>query len=124
MRTMRASGKALRERFLDTLGAASHGLQVDIAARGAGARDGALRAAMVAAQAPVGGVQDHAGAAALAAGGPSARLAGEHRRIAAAVDEHQALLLALKPRRDRRRQRRREAVLGGLAAQVEEAHAR
>ena len=67
-------------------------------------------------------MQDHARGAARAAGGPAAGVAGEHRRVAAAVDEDQALLAARQALADRGEQARRKAVLGVLAAQVDRAH--
>jgi hypothetical protein len=56
---------------------------------------------MVAAEASVGSMQHHVGGATSAAGGPAARLAGEHRRVSTAIDEEQALLAFLQARRDR-----------------------
>ena len=88
--------EARGERFLDALRAAAHRLQVEVAAGRAGARDGAFRAAVVAAQPAVGLVQHHARRAARATGGPAAGVAGEHRRVAAPIDEDEALLAARK----------------------------
>jgi hypothetical protein len=55
-----------------------------------------LEAAVVAAQALVGQVQHEVGGAAPAARDPAAGRAGQHRRIAAPVEEDQALLAALE----------------------------
>src|SRR4029079_12164891 len=95
-----ARGREARcERLLDALRAASHRLEIHMAADRTGARNRLLRAAVMAAQAApsIGGVQHHARGAAPAAGGPAARFAREHRRIAAPVDEDQALLAAGQP---------------------------
>src|SRR5690606_33555875 len=94
------AGEALGERLLDALGAAAERPQVDVAASRAGARNRRLGAAVVAAKAPVGGVHDKPHGAALAAGRPTAGLAREDGRVAAAIEEEQALLAALQPRRD------------------------
>src|SRR6185369_1911911 len=90
-------GKNPGQRFLDALRTASERLQVDVAAGGADARNRFFGAAVVAAQSTARlaralgrGVQNQARAAARAARCPAASLAGENRRIAPAVDEHQA----------------------------------
>src|SRR5581483_6631936 len=55
-------------------------------------------------------------------GVPAAGLAGEDRRIAAPVDEDEALLAASEALLDRAHERRRETLLGRLPAQVDDAH--
>src|SRR5207237_6404303 len=102
---------ACGERFLDPLRAAAHGLEVDVAAGRAGARDGLLGAAVVAAQPPIHRMENDVRAAAAAAGAPAARFASKHRRVAAAIDEHQALLATLEPRRDGLQHPRRNTML-------------
>ena len=56
-----------------------------------------FESAVVAAQAPVGLMQDEVGGTAMAAREPAAGGAGEYRRIAAAVEEDEALLPAFEP---------------------------
>src|SRR6185295_8912472 len=113
---------AQRERFFDALRAASHWLEVDVAAGRAGARHAFLGAAVVTAQAPVPGMQDEVRRAAAAARRPAARLAGKHRRIAPPVDENEALLAARKALADRGEGRFGEAVFRGIGAQVQGPH--
>src|SRR6185295_3237236 len=119
------------ERFLDALGTAPERLEVAIAASGAGARHRRLGAAMVAAQAGVSpraagarGMQHEVRAAALAARGPAARLAGEHRRIAAPVDEDEALLAPRQALADGFDERRAQPVLELGACEIHGAHGR
>jgi hypothetical protein len=100
-RSTRACGKQLGQRFLQPLRAAAEGLDVLVAAARAGTRHRLLRAAVVAAQAAVHQVHHQVGRAAGAAADPAAGRAGQHRRVAAAVEEHQALLAALERSRDR-----------------------
>src|SRR4029077_1163242 len=87
--------KARLQCFLDSLCAASERLEIHVAAGRTAARHRGLGAAVVAAQTAVGRVQHHARGASCAGGGPPTGLAGEHRRIAPAVDEDEALLAQL-----------------------------
>ena len=95
------AGKKRGQCLFYALRAASHRLQIHVAAGRTVARNRRLGAAMVAAQATVGGVQNHASGAALAPGCPAAGFAGEHRRIATAINENEALLASFQARRDR-----------------------
>ncbi len=88
------------------------------------ARDAQLQAAVVAAQPVLGLVQHHEGAAARAVADPAARLAADHGRIAAPVQEQQRLFAPFQAQAQRRHQRRRQAVLGLVALHVEQGHAR
>src|SRR4030095_6534655 len=100
--------KARLQRLLDALRAATQGFEIHVAAGRAGARHGGLRAAVVTAQAAVDRVQHHARRTTCAGGGPSAGLAREHRRVAPAVDEDEALLAELAPPAHGRQKRARE----------------
>src|SRR5260221_8079207 len=77
---------------------------------------------MMAAQFPVRGMQTEPCAAARAARSPAAGLAREDRRIAAAVDEHEALLTAREARPDGIQCGLREPVFRIFAAQVHSAY--
>jgi hypothetical protein len=112
-------GKEAGDRFLDPLGAAADRTQVGIPAGWAEARHRVLRAAMVAAQAPIRGVQHESRRAARAARGPAAGLAGEHRRVAAPVDEEKALLAERQAVANGFDRRIRKAVLNRLRAQID-----
>src|SRR5258708_22377398 len=114
--------EARGERLFHALRAAAHGLEIHIAAGRARARNGLLRAAMVAVQASIGGMQHEPPGAARAARIPAAGVARQHGRIAAAVDEHQALLAPRKASADRLEDRRTETLLGGMRPQVDGAH--
>src|SRR5207248_1292227 len=94
----------------------------DVAAGRARARNAVLRAAMVAAQPPIRGVQHEVRSAASARGAPAAGFAGEHGRVAAPVDEYEALLATREPRGDRSDYGWRETILQRLLAQVDDAH--
>jgi hypothetical protein len=115
-------GEAFGEGLFEALGAAAEGLDVLVAAVGAGQRDAGLEAAVVAAQAPVGQVQHHVGGAVRAAADPAAGRAREHRGVAAPVEEDEALLALLQARLDGPQQVLGEAVLELLAAHVHRAH--
>ena len=97
-----------RELLLEPLGAAPDRRDVEVAALGTGARHRLGQAAMVAAQSPVLLVEDAPGAAVRAAAEPAAFAALQHRRIAAPVQEHQALLAAGDPLAQCRHDLRRE----------------
>jgi hypothetical protein len=115
-------GEAFGEGLFEALGAAAEGLDVLVAAVGAGQRDAGLEAAVVAAQAPVGQVQHHVGGAVRAAADPAAGRAREHRGVAAPVEEDEALLALLQAHLDGPQQVLGEAVLELLAAHVHRAH--
>ncbi len=85
-----------RKRLFDALRAASERRDIDVAALRARARNARLPAAVMATQRAFGLMQHDIGAAARAAGDPAARIARQLRRVAAAVEKHQAL-----PHRDR-----------------------
>src|SRR5438477_4281617 len=68
------------------------------------------------------GVEYEVRGAAAAGGAPAAGFASQHRRVPAAVDEHEALLAALQALGDRGQYRRGEAVVARLRAQVDRAH--
>ncbi|OMP13723.1 nucleolar complex protein 14 [Corchorus olitorius] len=86
--------KQLAERLFDALGAAPERRDVDVAAVWAVMRDARFVPAVVAAQAPLRLVQHQVRRAARTARQPAARVAGQHRRVAAAVEEQQALFAA------------------------------
>lgn len=114
-------GKQLGQMLLDALGAAPHRRQVLVAAFGAGARHRRLVAAMVAMQAVAAvaaPVQHGEGRAARAVADPGAGLAMQHRRVAAAVQEDERLLLALQSLADGVQQLRRQALFHLQAARV------
>src|SRR5262249_50739332 len=69
-------------------------------------------------------MQNHARRAPCAPGSPSARLAGEYRRIAAAVDEDEALLAELPALPDSREQGSGEAGIDALGPHVDHADGR
>ena len=96
-----AQDARLRKTFgkngFDALRAAPERLDVLIAAGRASARHAALEAAVMTTQAPVGEMQNEIGSAARAMRNPAARGAGQHRRIAAPVEEDEALFAALEP---------------------------
>ena len=115
-------GKAFDEHGFEALRTAPEGQQVDVAAIGAGARHARFEAAVVAAQAPVRQVQHEVGGATLAARDPAAGRTGQHRRIAAPVEEDQALLAALEAQLQAGQQRRGKSFLQFLAPRVDDAH--
>jgi hypothetical protein len=115
--------EALAQHGFEALGATAEGQQIDIAAVRAGARNAGFETAVVAAQALVGQMQHQVGRAAAAARNPAAGRAGQHRRIAAPVEEDQALLAALEAHGERGEQFRREALLQLLAPRVDHLHA-
>ena len=96
--------ETLAHPVLEALGTAPERVDVLVAAGWAGPRDGGLEAAMVAAQAAVGEVEDKVGRTPLAARHPATRRTGEHRRIATAVEKDEALFAPRQPRLDRCRQ--------------------
>jgi hypothetical protein len=104
-------GKQRRELLLEPFGAAADRRDVGVAAIGAGARHRRGQAAVMAAQRPVLLVEDAPRAAMRAAAQPAAFAALQHRRIAAPVEEDEALLAArhalVQCRDDLRRERRR-----------------
>src|SRR5205085_2828825 len=110
--------KAGRERLLDALRTPAHGLEIDVATRRAAARNRLLGAAVMAVQASIRGVEHEPSSAALAARVPAARLARQDRRIAAPVDENQALLAPSEALRNRFEHRRAEALLDRRSAHV------
>src|SRR5439155_5965648 len=99
------------EGLFHALRAAAHRLEIHVAARRASARNRLLAAAVVAVQTPIGRMQYEPPRAARAARITAAGFAREDRRIAAPIDEHQALLAPCQPLADRLEQRRTEAVL-------------
>jgi hypothetical protein len=115
-------GEAFDQHGFEALRAAPEGQQVDVAAIGAGARDGGLEAAVVAAQALVGQVQYQVGGAAPATRDPAAGRAGQYRRIAAPVEEDQALFAAVEAALQAGQQRGGKAFLQFLAPRVDDAH--
>ena len=116
------------ELLFELLGAAADRLDVEIAAVGAGPRHAFRETAMMAAQRAVALVKDPPGAAVRAAALPGTRAAVQHRRVAAAVEQHQALLAAGQSRLQRLQQGRREGGatrrLARLQRHVHQAHAR
>ena len=118
------AGKRRGERLFDALRAAPHRLQVDVAAAGAGAGNGAFCAAVMAAQRAAHLMHHHARGAASAARSPAAGLAGEHRRVAAPIDEHQALLVLFESRFYCGEERCRQTLLDRGLPQVDRANRR
>ncbi len=114
--------KQLRQPRLDTLRTAAERPDVLVTAARAGGRDGAVAAAVVAAQAAVGQMHHQVGRTVRTAAHPAAGGAGQHRRVAPAVQEHQALLGTLQPCRDRRLQRRAQAFVELQPPGVDAAH--
>ena len=114
--------------LFEALGAAAHRLDVGIAAVRACARHPHGESAVVASKRPVHAVEHAPGAAMGATALPAAVHAFEHRRIAAPVEEHQALLATsdaiLQGRDQGRRKRRVAGHLLGDAVHVDEAHLR
>ena len=102
-------GQQVGQVFFQPFGAAAQRRDVDVAAGRAGARHALGVAAVVAAQRAVDLVEHAVGAAVRAFAFPVAGGAGQHRRIAAAVQEHQGLLAARDALLDRFEQLRREA---------------
>jgi hypothetical protein len=78
----------------------------------------------MAAQAAVGQVQHEVGGAALAARDPAARGAGQHRRIAAPVEEDEALFAALQTLTEGAQQDAGQPVLQFLEPRVDALHGR
>ena len=109
--------------FLDALRAAAERLQIDIAAGRAGVRDAQFQAAVMAAQAPLRPVQHHERRAARAVADPPARLAAQHGRVAAPVQEQQRLLAALHAHAQRLHQGGRQAFLRLVALHVDQFYA-
>ena len=107
-------GKQRRELLLEALGAATDRRDVGVAALRAAARHRFGEAAVVAAQRPVLLVEDAPGAAMRAAAQPAAVAALEHRRVAAPIQEDEALHAAAdalaQGREDLRRERRAPAL--------------
>src|SRR5438045_7329417 len=68
------------------------------------------------------GMEDEVRGAAAACRAPAARFACQNRRVAAAIDEDEALLAALQALGDRRQYRRGKAVVARVLAQVDRAH--
>ena len=101
-----AVGLVFGQLFFEPLGAAADRRDVEVAAFGAGARHALGEAAVVAAQAAVELVEDAPGAAVRAAALPTAVAAVQHRRVAAAVQEDEALLAGVDALLQRREQRR------------------
>src|SRR5690606_1074485 len=105
----------LHQPLLQALGAAPERREILVAAGRAGAGRGRLGGAVVTDEAiPVrGGAQavEHAiRVAVIAAGKPAAGIAGEHRRVAAAVEEDERLLAAAEDLPDRADRLRRQPV--------------
>ena len=115
-------GQQFGQLFLQPLGAAPERRDVDVAALRAGARHAFGEAAVVAAQGAVDLVEHAVGAAVAALAAPVAGAAGEHRRVAAAVEEDQRLLAARDAFPDGRQQRRREQAALGLVVHVHQPH--
>ena len=111
-------GKRLDQGFLNTLGAAAKSLYVDVAAGRTGTWNGGITAAMMAPKTPVSEMHDKVGRAMRTVADPSTRAAGEHWRIAAPVQEHQALLAAGKTVLQCRQQAGRDALMRALAAEI------
>ena len=120
-----AAGTALahqqfRQRFFQPLGAAADRGDVNIAAGRTGPRHPLGEAAVVTAQRPVDLVEDPIGAAVGAFTFPVAGGAGQYRRIAAPVQEHQRLFAAGDPVGNRRQQLRRKNRLVRLQVHVQQ----
>ena len=116
------AGQQLGQMLLQPLGAAPDGLDVHIAAGGAGAGHGLGEAAVVAAQAAVHLVEHAKGAAMRAFALPVAVAAAQHRGVAAAVQQHHALFATRHPLLDGGQQRRRENGAARLLVHVHPAH--
>ena len=117
-------GQECGEQFFNLLGATPQGQNIWVATAWAGARHALAVAAMVAAQRAVAFVK-HPKRAAMPAGAfPAAVAAMEHRRIAAPVQEHQALLAACDAFFDRLQQGRRHDRVARLVRHVHPAHQR
>ena len=114
--------------FLQLLGATADGRDVQVAAVGAGAWHALAQPAVVAAQRAVGLVEDAPRAAMRTAALPAAGAAMQHRRVAAAVEQQQALFALFNALLDGRQQRRRKHALPAFHARqrghVQDAHAR
>ncbi len=118
--------QGLGQLLFQLLGAAAQGRDVRVAAARAGGRHPLGEAAVVAAQRAVQLVEDAEGAAVRAFALPAAFQAVQDRRIAAPVQEHQALLAPLKTLAQRFDQRlaqgRGNALVARQAVHVEQAH--
>ena len=114
--------KTCLQRFFQTLRADADRLEIGIATGGTGVRHALLRAAVVAAQAAVFLVQHQLARAVLALGQPATGGAHEHRRIAAAIDEDEALFLALQAIVDGGEQGFAQSVLQRQLGDVHAAH--
>jgi hypothetical protein len=104
------AGEVRDQGFLQPFGALALWLQLGAAAGGAGGGHRGAVVAVVADQHAAAGVQGHRAFAARAVGVPAAGVAQQHRRVAAAVAEHQRLLAARHGVGHRRQQRGRQAV--------------
>ena len=123
------AGQQRGDLLLELLGAAAQRRDIGVAAVRAGARHALGEAAVVAAQRAVGLVEDAPCAAVRAAALPATGAAVQHRRVAAAVEQQQALLAARDALLDRRLQRRRQhrglrAARARQPVHVEHAHRR
>jgi len=87
-------GKVLGEHRFQALRAAPEGAQVLVATGRAAFRQARFEAAVMAAQAAVDQMQHQIGGAAMAVRGPAASGTGQHRCVAPAIEEEQALLAA------------------------------
>src|SRR5204863_3514474 len=117
-------GELRSQGLFHALRAAPERLEVYVAAGRTGTRHAFFRSAVVATKAGNRGMQHQARRAACATGRPPARLAGEHRGVAAAVDEDEALLASFQTFADRVQNLGGEAVLRALEAQIEGANRR
>ena len=116
--------KTLGKRFFEALGAAPEGQDVLVATGRASLGHAAFEAAVMAAQAAVGEVQHQVGRAARAVGDPAAGGTAENRRVAAAVEEDQALLAACQTRADGAQQHAGQPILELLQARIDALHLR
>ncbi|MNS74343.1 hypothetical protein D3C72_1078170 [compost metagenome] len=119
--------KTRGEGLLDALRAPPKWRNIDIAAVRAVMRHWRFQPAVVAAQPALRPVQHEVRRATRAAGEPATAIAGQHRRIAAPVQEQQALLAALQPLLDGVQQRHGEpfeqmALALPLMVQVDQTH--
>ena len=119
--------QGLGELFLKLFCAAANRLDVEVAAVGASARHALGEAAVVTAQRAVSLVEDTPGAAMRAGALPGTGAAMQHRRVAAAIEQHQTLFAAGDARLQRLEQWRRQGcsvgLLARLQAHVDQAHA-
>jgi hypothetical protein len=122
-RRMRASGKRSARGFLHPLRALAGGAQIQAAAFRAGFRRSGGEAAVVADQAVAGlvAMQDQMGGTARAGKHVAATVAQHGGRVAAPVDEHQALLAPLQAFAQASQQGGGEALAGPVGAAVHQA---